>query len=403
MGLSTELLNQLPGGYFCLSDEGVILQINQTLLDQLGYDASEVIGQSIERVLTIASRIFYQTHFYPLLKLQGKAEEIFLSLRMKTGEALPVLLTASTSRQEDSVLHQCICLTVRQRQKYEDEILAAKRIAEQALRENTELNQAKQDLEQQQHLLDQQLAELQQKNQELWQLGKLITHDLQEPLRKITLLADALQQEAAGSLVLDEGRLLGRILEASQRMRALIRRMRDYLLLEASPLSKHPVDLQSLVLKAKELVSQQFATADIRLVIQNLPPIDGDRGQLLELFFQLMDNSVRFHHQPLQGPVEITITGQRVDHNRFRATPGKYHYQPFLQITYTDNGPGISAEIRDKVFQIHKKPGLGLVGLGFGLAICKKVVSNYGGTITLTKTSQQGAQFIILLPIQRTN
>ncbi|GAB4025410.1 sensor histidine kinase [Spirosoma koreense] len=401
MELSTKLLNQLPGGYVCFSDEGILLGINQTLLDQLGYEATEVIGQSIERLLTIASRIFYQTHFYPLLKLQGKAEEIFLSLRMKTGEALPILLNAATIQQDDLLLHQCICLTVRQRQQYEEQILEAKRIAQQAQLENTELIAAKQALEQQQHLLDEQLVELQQKNQEFWQFGKLITHDLQEPLRKITLLADALQQEANGSLVLDEGKLLGRIIDASQRMRELIRRLRDYMLLEAIQYTNHPADIASLVVDAKELVSQQRATTDIQLAIQDLPPIDGDRGQLLELFFQLIDNSVRFRHHPIQGSVEITITGQLVDFNRYRASPGKYHYQPFVQITYTDNGPGIQTELGEKVFQIHKKPGTGLTGLGFGLAICQKVVGNHGGTISLNPASKRGAQFIILLPVQR--
>ncbi|MBD2704841.1 PAS domain S-box protein [Spirosoma sp. BT702] len=401
MGLSTEQLNQLPGGYFCFSDEGTIVQINQSLLEQLGYEASDVLGQSIERLLPIASRIFYQTHFYPLLKLQGKAEEIFLSLRMKTGEALPVLLNAATIRQDDRLLHQCVCLTVRQRQKYEDQILEAKRMAEQALRENIALINAKQDLEHHQLLLDQQLAELQQKNQEFWQFGRLITHDLQEPLRKITLLADALQQEANGSLAVDSGRLLDRIVEASQRMRELIRRMRDYMLLEVTQHPIHLVNLDSLAINAQELVSQQLATTDIQLVTQGLPSIDGDRGQLLELFFQLIDNSVRFRHQPILGPVEITITGQLVESNRFRATPGKYSYQPFIQITYTDNGPGLLPELVDKVFQIHKKPGTGL--LGFGLAICKKIVDNHRGTISINPTSQPGTQFIILFPVQRTS
>ena len=256
-GLSGELLNQMPGGYLCFTEEGVLVSINQTLLDHLGYEALEVVGHSVESLFTIASRIFYQTHFYPLLKLQGKAEEIFLSLRMKNGQPLPVLLNAATIRQGERLGYQCVCLPVRQRQQYEDEILLARRQAEEALAENRELIEAKQALEVQQHLLDQQLVELAQKNGQLLQFGKLITHDLQEPLRKITLLADALRQEGGQRLLLDEGKLLGRMIDASQHMRALIRRLREYLLLEAAPHRLAQVDLQQVVQEALERVGQQ--------------------------------------------------------------------------------------------------------------------------------------------------
>lgn len=397
--LSGELLNQMPGGYFYFAEGGILLGINQSLLDQLGYNTPEVVGQSVETLLTIASRIFYQTHFYPLLKLRGKANEIFLSLRMKNGQSLPVLLNAASLKRGDSRVYQCVCLPVHQRQKYEEEILQAKREAQQALLENKELLVAKQTLEQHQQLLDQQLAELAQKNEQLRQFSKLITHDLQEPLRKITLLADALRQEEGQRLALDESKLLGRIMAASQSMRSLIRRLGDYLSLEVDPQQVGQIDLQQVVLKAKERVSQQHTT-EIRLVTGELAQVEGDRGQLVALFIELMTNSVRFTNQPAHSPLEITIAGQLIKHNSFRSLPDKYSYQDFIRITYSDNGPGLKAGLGDQLFLIHKKISAGLLKLGFGLAICKKIIDNHGGMISVTPDSGSGAQFIILLPVR---
>ncbi|GAB3335226.1 hypothetical protein GCM10027299_44040 [Larkinella ripae] len=391
----------MPAGYFQFDEQGTLVSINRTLLTQLGYNAPEVTGRSIESLLTIASRIFYQTHFYPLLKLQGKADEIFLSLRMKSGGSLPVLLNASRIKPGDSPVYQCICMAVHQRQKYEEEILRAKHLAEQALRENKELAEAKQALERHQQLLDHQLVELQQKNQELWQFGKLITHDLQEPLRKIALLADVLREDVRENLLAEDRRLLDRIIEASENMRELIRRLREYLLLEAAPHRFTAVDLQQVMKEAETRVSQQFETDGIQLTTEGLPRVEGDPRQLIELFVQLMKNSVQFRTQPGQVAVELTVAGQLIEHNGFRAIQGKYRYEEFVRITYRDNGPGIEAGLSDKLFQIHKKPSAGFLGLGFGLAICKKIVANHGGVISVNTSGRAGAQFTILLPVRQ--
>ncbi|GAB3914891.1 hypothetical protein GCM10028803_60970 [Larkinella knui] len=398
---STESFDEIPGGYFCFSDEGIVQAINRPLLEQIGYEPGEVVGRPLEALLTIASRIFFQTHLFPLLKLQAKAEEIFLTLRMKNGDSLPVLLNAASTRRGESVVHQCLCLPIRQRQKYEAEILHAKHLAEQALRENSELIEAKQALERHQQQLDEQLVELQQKNQELFQFGKLVTHDLQEPLRKIALLADLLQQQEPQGLTPTADRYLGKIIQASHAIRELIRRLRDYLLLDVSPHRFSRVALKDAILKAQALVGQHRQVSDIRLVTNELPVIDADLGQLVELFRQLIDNSVQFRKQPVQSPVEIRITAQLVEHNRFRSLPGKYNYTEFVRIQYEDNGPGLETGISERVFQIHNRKNPGKDGLGFGLAICKKIVANHEGVISVDAPRPPGARFVILLPVRQ--
>ncbi|MBD0325153.1 MAG: PAS domain-containing protein, partial [Pyrinomonadaceae bacterium] len=89
-----DLLNTAPCGFLSFSDDGVILIVNSTLLESLGYALRELQGKNFESFLPVASRIFYQTHFFPLLKLHGKAEEIYLSLRANSGAEVPVLVNA---------------------------------------------------------------------------------------------------------------------------------------------------------------------------------------------------------------------------------------------------------------------------------------------------------------------
>jgi PAS domain S-box-containing protein len=134
-----ELLNTAPCGFLTFTDEGIIRAVNETLLRLLGQDADKLLGQHIESILPVASRIFYQTHFFPLLKLHGEVQEVYFSLRSKTGEDIPVLVNAARRVRESVEVNDCIIILMRQRRRYEDEILEAKRAAEEANRVKDEL------------------------------------------------------------------------------------------------------------------------------------------------------------------------------------------------------------------------------------------------------------------------
>jgi phosphoserine phosphatase RsbU/P len=128
-----ELLNNAPCGFLSFIDDGTIVMANATLQELLGYKPDELRGRKIESILPIASRIFYQTHFFPLLKLHGKAEEIYFSLRSKQGSDIPMLVNGVRQEKAGNLLNNCIFMPIHQRIQYEDEILQAKKIAEVAL------------------------------------------------------------------------------------------------------------------------------------------------------------------------------------------------------------------------------------------------------------------------------
>lgn len=127
------LLNNAPCGFISFRDCGEIVLVNATLLQLLGYETDSLSGKSFETILPIASRIFYQTHFFPLLKLRGKVEEIYFSLRAKQGNDIPMLVNGVRRSQGDNFFNDCIVVPFRQRIQYEDAILKAKKAADDAI------------------------------------------------------------------------------------------------------------------------------------------------------------------------------------------------------------------------------------------------------------------------------
>ncbi|HEX8557465.1 MAG TPA: STAS domain-containing protein [Pyrinomonadaceae bacterium] len=136
-----ELLNTAPCGFVAFADDGTILAANETLRGWLGLGAGELVGRRFETLLPGAGRIFYQTHLFPLLRMHGRVEEVYLSLRSKAGEVLPVLVNAARRERDGSPVNDCVLVPMRQRRRFEDEILAAKQEAEEANRAKDELIQ----------------------------------------------------------------------------------------------------------------------------------------------------------------------------------------------------------------------------------------------------------------------
>ena len=127
-----ELLDNAPCGFLVFTDDGKIVEANATLLELLGYERGELLDLHIEKIFSVAGRIFYQTHFFPLLKLQGKIEELYLDLRSKTGGNIPVLINGVRRERGEKTFYDCIFVAMRQRNQYEDELLKAKKEAEAA-------------------------------------------------------------------------------------------------------------------------------------------------------------------------------------------------------------------------------------------------------------------------------
>jgi sigma-B regulation protein RsbU (phosphoserine phosphatase) len=391
-----ELLAEAPCSLLVFLDDGKIAVANSTLARLLGYGADDLVGRPFDSVLTTASRIFYQTHFFPLLKLQGKAEEIFLSLRNADGEEVPVLVDAVRKEREGVPLYQCAMLPFRRRRKYEDEILQAKRVAEEAVRNNEELNRTKGELERYAQELDRKLVALERSKRELARVSEVLSHDLREPVRKIAWFADVLDEEGlAGSEASAEW--LEKIRLACQRADGLLHALHEFVALEIADEPLEAVDLNELT-TPQVLESDELCRAvELLLEGEKLPVVPGVRSQLRLLFRRLLNSSVRA--VPASVTPRLRMMATTIEQNSFRATPEKYRYEPFVRITIDVNGDLVrdaSGDPFDPLEALRRND----YEVGFGLAICGKIVMNHNGSISATSRPGGGTTVTILLPIE---
>ena len=356
-----ERLNTAPGGFLSLKDDGEILQINATLLNLLGYELAELIGRRIESILPVASRIFYQTHFFPLIKLHGQINEVYLTLRAKDETELPVLVNAArrvNGLNFDGPITDCILMQIRNRNQYEDEILKAKRLAEEA-------TLAK----------DQFLA--------------VVSHELRTPLTAILGWSRLLK-----SGKLDESNTL-QALETIERnahsQSQLIEDLLDFSRIVSGKirLDVGTVNPAAVTEAAINVVRPAIDAKGIKLQVVLDPrtgPVSGDPERLQQVLWNLLSNAVKF--TPKLGRIQVRLA--RVNSN--------------VEITVSDTGEGISAEFLPYVFDRFSQADNSTTrlhrGLGLGLAITKHIIELHGGTIrAVSPGAGQGASFILKLPI----
>ncbi|GAE26782.1 serine phosphatase RsbU [Halalkalibacter wakoensis JCM 9140] len=130
-------LNTLPGGLLTLSKDYEILSINQTLLDMLHYDKEQLMGKSVRSILYKSTQAFFQFIFHPLFIQKQEVEELHLQFMSQKGEEVPVLMYAS-AKEDESI--SCVVVSNKKRNNYENQLLEAKRIAEERLVEKEQLN-----------------------------------------------------------------------------------------------------------------------------------------------------------------------------------------------------------------------------------------------------------------------
>ena len=383
----------VPCGILAISTGGAIKFVNQTLCDLLGYEKSELTGQPVEKIFTVASKIFYQTHFFPLVKLHGKADEIFFSLRAKDSTTIPMIAAARYLEEQT----YCTFLPVWQRKKYEEEILNAKRAAEQVIEKNEILNKLKETTELQLAESDRQLSLLRQFNKEYVELSKIIAHDLHEPIRKMLIHIDLLMTDQ--SLNMDTLHTnLRKMLSFSNRLRSLTDCLQQYVTVDTSKEEITKVDLNELIHELFDTISRAEGYNDATITVEQLPVIEGRRSQLKTLFMELLSNSFKFR-KPSE-PLTIAITSTEFRNNIYKEIKEKYRYIDFVRIEVIDNGIGFKSNLNEYIFEMFKKAHPEMEGAGFGLSLARKITERHNGSI-YANCYENKTIFTILVPIKQ--
>ncbi len=358
---------------------------------KMGLEIDQVVGSQLEDLLTVGSKIFYQTHFYPLLKMQHSIREIYVVFKGQKNH-LPVLLNVEVKQQADGIEILCGGMEITNRNKYEKELIATKKAAEIALAENAELVALKTELVEHQSILESQYRTLKSFKEQQQEVFNLIAHDLQEPLRKSIFMSNY--------IVSKNSELPEKLIEHLKKINGYIAEMDEMLLtflrfkeLENAIVANNTINLNDLVSNA----SQQLQLCNPKQLLINYPKknitINGDERLLKLLFKELLRHSEK-NRNPENEVLIITISAMETVQNSYLETADKYEYKKFVKISYSDNGFGFDSKLQ-KILQ--KSDGLNKVNIG--LAYCKQIVEKHGGTMAVKKVKGEDVFYKILLPL----
>ena len=390
-----DLFKDIPCIYFSSSSDGLIIEANENLCHLLGYTRDELIGQKLQIIFSLATRIFQQTNFYPLLQLNGHDEEIYITLRCKDGADVPVLLNAIQKEKDGQTHLHFAGIAISKRKKFEDEIIAAKKAAEKALNENTALKAAQEQLQKRAEELDIQIVLAKLQNQELKEFNHLVTHTLQEPMRKLLffssqILAPEKEKQAAT--------IAQKIKKEAADLYAKLTGLQQYLWLTHDEQQWEELDLLKLAEHACTQAEFENAGISIMLEADSIPLIEAKSGQMLFLLKELFLNAVRFRKPG--NVVNVKIYSSTLLLNKFRQVTGKYKYAEYVKLQIKDSGIGFDDKYQEQAFELFRKLH-SISGRGIGLSLCRKIVENHNGSITLESQKNGGTTVIIFLPVKQ--
>lgn len=241
------------------------------------------------------------------------------------------------------------------------------------------------------------LRELKRSNTELEEFAYAASHDLQEPLRKITTFGSRFKHKY-GDLVGSEGQMyIDRMQTASDSMRVLIDNLLDLSRVTRADHMFEPVDLGKLVRLAQSDLEILIDESKASIVVADLPVVEGIPTQLRQMFTNLLSNALKFAKLGTMPLIEISgeRLGRREMEENFLVADKTY-----FRIDVKDNGIGFDQEYEEKIFQIfqrlHGKSDY--PGSGIGLSICKRIAERHQGLISATGKTGEGAVFSIILP-----
>ena len=229
--------------------------------------------------------------------------------------------------------------------------------------------------------------ELEDVNQELKNFVYIASHDMREPLRKITAFGAILRQSLKDKLSSDDAENLHFMIDGAERMAKMIEGLLAYSRISTQAQPRQAVDLNEIVkqlqqLELSVLLEEKHATIEIP---QPLPCVEADPVQIRQLMQNLIANGVKY--QKKGNAPHITITSKP-------AADG------MVRIEVMDNGIGIAPQYLQSIFtmfrRLHSRDEY--EGTGIGLAVCKKIVELHGGKISVESQPDKGSTFWFTMP-----
>ncbi|MGO9374382.1 MAG: sensor histidine kinase [Syntrophobacteraceae bacterium] len=351
----SDLYDFAPVGYLTINEEGRIVEANLTAAKQLGMERSILIGKPFNLYAAEDYREELHIHLRKVFKTkQPHTCEIKLNGRSLTNSYVQLDSTYLLDSDGQN-LTRTTMTDISDRKQAEEKLKVF-------------------------------AGKLEQSNQELEQFAFIASHDLQEPLRKIQAFGNMLGNKCSDQLNEQGKDYITRMQNAAKRMQQLIGDLLKYSRVAARPEPLDTVDLREAVAEVISDLEPRIVRLGANVEVFDLPAIKAGKSQIRQLFQNLMVNALKFHgnDQP-----HIKIYSQRTDHD--------------CRIFVEDNGIGFDEKYIERIFmpfqRLHGRSAY--EGTGMGLAICRRIVERYGGSITAKGKPGEGSTFIITLPVKQ--
>lgn len=372
---SQALFEGAPCGLVVTKEDGTILRVNLTFSHWIGHDSKTLLGRRFQDLLTMGGRIFHQTHWAPLMRMQGSVAEVKLDLVHQDKRSVTMLLNGVRREHASGAFYELALFGTTDRDKYERELLGARKIAENLLQEKIFAETA---LQQAQSALSKAYEEAKRRASFAEQMVAIVSHDLKNPLTAIKMASDIL---ARGENTAREVKLLGHISQSADRAERMIADLLDFAMARVGrgiAISPASVDLHALVsLSVDEL---RIAFPHVTLLHQysgaGSAYLDTDRTQ--QLIGNLVANSVAYGD--LRKPIIVTSRLEEghaivAVHNEGTVIPESTMatlFEPMTRGTQTDSDAR---------------------SVGLGLFIVREIARSHGGDVSVSSSHEQGTTF----------
>ncbi|VVM97056.1 Adaptive-response sensory-kinase SasA [Pseudomonas fluorescens] len=362
-------------------EDGTILRANLTFSNWIGFSQTTLCGKRFQDLLTMGGRIFHQTHWAPLMRMQGSVAEVKLDLVHQDKRTVTMLLNGVRREHTSGAFYELALFGTTDRDKYERELLNARKTAEDLLREKTAAESA---LQQAQDELSNAYVKAQRRALFAEQMVAIVSHDLKNPLTAIKMASDILARDERST---KEAKLLGHINQSADRAERMIADLLDFALARVGngiAISLTLQDLHAFVSRSVEelrvafpnamLLHQSFGYGSARL--------DADRVQ--QIIGNLVANSVAYGDLELP----ITITSRLEDDQAV--------------VSVHNHGPVIPQALRAALFEPMTRgteTASDVRSVGLGLFIVREIAKAHGGNVSVSSTPQDGTVFSVHFPL----
>lgn len=245
-------------------------------------------------------------------------------------------------------------------------------------------------------LLQQQNIELEQRNEEISTFAFVASHDLKEPLRKIHTFSDWLLERETENLSTKGQDFLKRLNLSVNRLNMLIDDILVLTKIHTDTRNNEDINLNEVLKAVEEDLEEMISKTRTSIISEPLPTITSNRNQLFYLFKNIIHNAIKFQKPGNKPFIEISADFERNVNN-----PLAQPKQEYLKLAFHDNGIGFDQKYERKIFkmfqQLHARGEYS--GTGMGLAICRKIMENNKGFITVESIPGDGSVFYCYFPI----